>query len=173
MTLLQRWLGRSAPGPDLAPLYAAIVAVARRPDWYRAGGVADTLDGRFDMLAAILSLVLLRLEALPGGTGTGARLTERFVADMDAQLREAGIGDVVVGKQVGRMMSALGGRLAAYRAAFAPGAAPAVLDEALARNVYRGDLPAPAAIARVARDLRDVQDRLAARSADELIGGRL
>jgi cytochrome b pre-mRNA-processing protein 3 len=47
------------------------------------------------------------------------RLTELFVTDMDGQLRESGVGDLVVGKHIGRLMSVLGGRLGAYRAALA------------------------------------------------------
>ena len=111
MGFWKRWLGGGAAAqPD--PLYAAIVAQARAPDWYVAGAVPDTIDGRFDMVATVLALVLLRLEAEPAGLAASARLTEQFVTDMDGQLREIGIGDVVVGKHMGRMMGALGGRLA-------------------------------------------------------------
>ena len=44
------------------PLYAAIVAEARRPEWYTGAAVPDTVDGRFDMLALVISLVMIRLE---------------------------------------------------------------------------------------------------------------
>ena len=44
----------------------------------------------------------------------GVRAAHRlFIDDMDATLRQIGIGDYVVGKHVGRMMGALGGRLGA------------------------------------------------------------
>ena len=62
-------------------------------------GVADTVEGRFDMIAPILALVMLRMEnsaALAAKTGL---LTELFVDDMDGQLRESGVGDLVVGKK--------------------------------------------------------------------------
>src|SRR4051794_41844986 len=66
------------------------------------------------MVAAVTALVLLRLEAEgEGGRAPAVLLTETFIDDMDATLRQVGIGDYVVGKHVGRMMSALGGRLAA------------------------------------------------------------
>ena len=82
----------------LVPLYTRVVLEARRPDWYLAGQVPDTLDGRFDMVAAVLSLVLLRLEEEgESGRAPSAWLTEIFVEDMDGQLRERGIGDIVVG----------------------------------------------------------------------------
>ena len=109
-TLLQRIFGQRADAGALNPLYDAIVAQARAPHWYRDGAVPDTLDGRFDMVSSVLALVLLRLEALDS-RGESALLTELFITDMDGQLRQRGIGDLVVGKHVGRMMSQLGGRL--------------------------------------------------------------
>jgi cytochrome b pre-mRNA-processing protein 3 len=56
----------------------------------------------------------------------GALLTELFVEDMDGQLRESGVGDVVVGKHIGKLMAVLGGRLGALRAALAAGDAELV-----------------------------------------------
>lgn len=152
------------------PLYTAIVARARQPHWYEAGAVPDTVDGRFDMVAAVLTLVLLRLEIAPEGPEPSARLTERFVDDMDGQLREIGIGDIIVGKHIGRMMSMLGGRLGAYRDGLAAGGD---LEAALVRNVYRGVAPSPAALAHVAAAFRELQAALAATPATTIIQGTL
>ena len=64
MGLLKRLFG--APDRGTAPqLYSAVVAAGRAPHWYVDGAVPDTIDGRFDMIAAILALVLLRLEQDP------------------------------------------------------------------------------------------------------------
>ena len=150
MSLLSSIFARKDDRTALRPLYNAVIAQARQPHWYVEGGVADTLDGRFDMVAAILSLVLLRLEALEA-QGDSVKLTEIFIEDMDGQVRQIGFGDLVVGKQIGKMVGALGGRLDAYRAAFA-GTAP--LGEALVRNLYRGQAPDPAALAHVEASLR-------------------
>lgn len=150
------WLAklRGRTRDEALPLYNAVVARARQPHWYVEGEVPDTVDGRFDMVAAILSMVLLRLEAEPAGAEPAARLAERFVDDMDAQLRQIGIGDITVGKHIGKMMAALGGRLGAYRDALASGSG---LDEALVRNLYRGNAPSPPALAHVARALTDLR----------------
>src|SRR3546814_21170489 len=78
-------------------------------------------DLRFDMITAILCLVLLRLEGAPETKQQSVWLTELFVDDMDGRLRQIGIGDMIVGKHIGRMMSALGGRLAAYRSGLGAG----------------------------------------------------
>ena len=47
---------------DAGPLYGAIVAETRRPDWYREAQVPDTLDGRFAVLTSLLALTDIRLE---------------------------------------------------------------------------------------------------------------
>ena len=140
MNLVKKLLTRRDPRTQLIPLYNSVVQTARQPWWYAEAGVPDTLDGRFDMIAAILSLLLLRLEA-EGNPGLEpvARLTEIFIEDMDGQLRQIGIGDVVVGKQIGRMISAVGGRLTAYREAMN---ADEGLEPALIRNLWRGE-PGP------------------------------
>lgn len=154
----------------MLPLYTAIVSEGRRAHWYAQGGVPDTLDGRFDMIAAILSLVLLRLEGEPDKKQESVWLTETFIDDMDGQLRQIGIGDVVVGKHIGRMMSALGGRITAYRDAFADAGA---LPDTLVRNLYRGDAPQSAALAHVEAALRQFQSGLATVPTNRLLAGDL
>jgi cytochrome b pre-mRNA-processing protein 3 len=165
MSLIDRVLGRT-PATDMRPLYTAIVSEARLPTWYRDGGVPDTLDGRFDMISLVLSLVLLRLEGEDvRGRLPSARLTEKFVSDMDGQLRETGFGDLVVGKQVGFAMGALGGRLGAYR--------NGADDAALVRNLWRGEAPSATALA-VTRGLVDsLQARLADKSFEDLLAGHI
>ena len=56
MSLLDRLFNRTDPKTGMIPLYQAIVQRARAVHWYVEGAVPDTLDGRFDMIAAILSL---------------------------------------------------------------------------------------------------------------------
>lgn len=147
--LIRRLMGRDSRREALVPLYRAVVAAARRPIWYRQGGVPDTIDGRFDMVAAILSLVLIRLEgAGDPGREPAALLTELFVDDMDGQLRQQGVGDIVVGKHIGKLMGMLGGRLGAFREGLQPGGD---LDGAITRNLLRGQDPRPGEVA-VLRD---------------------
>jgi len=170
MSLLARLLRTDRAPPSGDTLYRAIVVAARRPDWYLAGAVPDTVDGRFDVVALVLALVLIRLEA----EGDGARqfsadVTERFIADMDGSLRELGIGDPTVGKQVGHMVSALGGRLGAYRDALA---GREELNAALERNLYRGAVVEPAAVDWAAREVRALAARIDAAPEPDLRDGR-
>ena len=154
---------------EALPLYTAVVAHGRTEHWYIEGGVPDTVDGRFDMIAAVLAFVLIRLEQDPAAAATSAQVTERFVDDMDGQLRQMGIGDIVVGKHIGRMMSMLGGRIGAYREGMAAG----TLGAALVRNLYRGTAPNSAALAHVEHELRAFHAALANTPVDRLIAGDL
>ena len=167
-SFLQRLFGsRADPKAGLLPLYEAVIAQGRQPHWYVDGAVPDTLDGRFDMIVAILAQVLIRLEA-QGGVQDSVWLTELFVDDMDGQLRQEGIGDVVVGKHIGRMMSALGGRISAYRDALT---GQADMADALRRNLYRGAPVSDAALAHVEGALRERWTRLGCLTRDALLTG--
>ncbi|PZQ23418.1 MAG: ubiquinol-cytochrome C chaperone [Sphingopyxis macrogoltabida] len=157
------------PDPDpreaLRPLWNAVVATARAPHWYADGGVPDTLDGRFDMIGLVLSLVLHRIDDDPAHTLSGVQLTELFVNDMDGQMRQIGFGDMVVGKQIGRMVGALGGRLGAYRAA---DGSPE-LSAALVRNLWRGHAPGDAHLAHVMAEVAALRTAIAAMPVGALV----
>jgi cytochrome b pre-mRNA-processing protein 3 len=170
MSLIQRIFGEKQQRAPLQPLYRAVVASGRDPVWYRDGQVPDTLDGRFDMIAAVLSLVLLRLESEgESGKGPSVLLTEIFIDDMDGTLRQLGIGDYVVGKHVGRMMGALGGRLTAFRAGREAGS----LAEAVSRNVFHEAPPSDEALAFVTRGLQRFAEALDDTPLDMALAGQL
>jgi len=162
-----RNLFRSQPDPREArrPLWNAVVATARAPHWYAQGTVPDTLDGRFDMVSLVLALVLHRIDDDPAQARAGVELTELFVTDMDGQMRQIGFGDMVVGKQIGRMVGALGGRLGVYRAADGS----EELRAALVRNLWRGNAPDAAGLAHVMAEVAKLRAALAATPVAELI----
>jgi cytochrome b pre-mRNA-processing protein 3 len=87
---------------------------------------------------------------------------------MDGQLRQEGVGDIVVGKHVGRMMGALGGRLGAFREGFAPGGD---LDGAIARNLLRAENPDPGAVLVLRDGLISLSAALDATPVNELLDG--
>ena len=141
MSFFSRLLGnRPSPRPNsrqtLVPLWHRVIALSRTPAFYAQDRVADTVEGRFDMVTTVLAVTLLRMEASPALRPACALITELFVEDMDGQLRESGVGDVVMGKHMGKLMAALGGRLGALRSAFAADDAVAEVAEALTRNVH-------------------------------------
>ena len=135
--MLARWFARKPPEDRSEELYARIVAQARRPEFYAGGGVPDSLDGRFEMLALHLFLVLHRLQrerADPACAALAQGLADRAAADFDANLREMGAGDLGVGRRVKRMAGALYGRIAAYEAGIDGG--EEALRQAIRRNLF-------------------------------------
>ena len=168
---LSRLLGRTRERDRMLPLYRAVVAAAREPLWYRDGQVPDTVTGRFDMLSAVTALVLVRMERLDeeAAKRDSVLLTEIFIADMDESLLELGVGDYSVGKHVGRMVGALGGRLTAFREASAGNDfTPAVL-----RNIFHESPPSEEALALVSSRLAAFDAALAGLSHSDLVDGRL
>jgi cytochrome b pre-mRNA-processing protein 3 len=134
VSLLSRIFGKAVDDrADVRPLWHRIVELAREPRWYAEHGVADTVAGRFDAVTLVLALVMLRMEREEVLIEPSARLTELFVDDMDGQLRQSGVGDLVVGKRMGKLMSVLGGRLGALRDALPLG--EAAVAEVIRRNV--------------------------------------
>jgi cytochrome b pre-mRNA-processing protein 3 len=169
LSFLSRIFGDKRSRDPLRPLYAAIVERARDPFWYQGGEVPDTLDGRFDMVTAVLTLVLLRMEAEgEEGRRQSVLLTELFVDDMDGTVRQIGIGDLMVGKHVGRMMSALGGRLSAFRAA-----ADGSLEGPVRRNIFHDAPPSEEAVRTVADRLAALRGALAATPGEALLRGEV
>jgi len=133
------------PKEALRPLWHAIISEARDPKWYRDCGAADTVDGRFDMITNVLALIMLRLEQDDDMLPATARLTELFAEDMDGQLRETGMGDPTLGKKMGKLMEAMGGRIGAFRSSLASG--PAQVAQAIDRNANLVEGAAPEAMA--------------------------
>lgn len=171
MSFLSRLFGRRRDTEKLRPLYDAVVAIGRDPIWYRDGQVPDTIDGRFDMIATILALVLIRVEQ--GGAETradSALLAELFIADMDGNIRQLGTGDLIVGKRIGKMMGTLGGRIGAFRTAFETGEG---LEEAVSRNIFWGAPPSPEANAFVAARIGRFHAALAERPMPAILSGDL
>lgn len=159
MSFLSRLFG-TAPDPKhaLRPLWRRTVELAREPEWYRDCNVPDTIDGRYDMITAVLAIILIRMEKSPELIAPSVHLTELFVDDMDGQLREQGIGDPTLGKKMGKMVAGMGGRLGAYRDAFS--ADRAALENAIKRNVVLSNDASPAPLAARLNDLHDQLERL-------------
>lgn len=120
-------------------LYYDVLEASRQPVFYLDYDVADTFDGRFDMLCLMMSLMMARLkQAQPENKEFSQDLFDAMFRDVDLTLREMGAGDIGVGKRVKKMSEAFLGRLTAYDKGLAAQDV-SVLAPAIARNVYRRD----------------------------------
>ena len=122
--------------------YTEIVRQSRSPTFYRAMGVPDSLDGRFEMLCLHAFLVFRKLK----GGGEGAKklsqaIYDEMFQDLDAGLRELGAADIGLGRRVKAMTEGLNGRILAYERGLAAGHQE--LRDAVRRNVFGTVTAAP------------------------------
>ena len=126
----------------IAALYKRIAMASRTPGLYAALGIPDTLEGRFEALSLHMVLALRALRELPPPADEVAKdLTDAFFRDMDASLREMGVGDTVVPKRMKKIAESFYGRAQAYDAPL-NGSDEAGLALALGRNAYGSEAPA-------------------------------
>lgn len=139
-------LFRKDPIKDAADaLYAAAAEQARLPVFFTAYGVEDTVEGRFEMMALHAYLILRRLrDSGDAGARLARAFTETFFAELDAALREMGVGDLSVGRMIRGLAEAFYGRIAAYENALAGKEDEDALPRALARNVFAAESAAGA-----------------------------
>jgi cytochrome b pre-mRNA-processing protein 3 len=162
---------RRNPIRDAADIaYRHVVVQARRPEFFTAFGVPDTLDGRFELVCLHAFLFLHRLKAeRPGSAALGQRFFDTMFADFDRSLRELGTGDLSVGRQVKRMAEGFYGRVQAYEHGI--DGDDAALAAALARNLYGTASPQPDQVAAMGRYLRREAANLDRRPAAGLLRG--
>jgi len=115
-------------------LYGSIVTQARHPIFYASWGVPDTAEGRFEVLAMHLVLVLRRLGSRDAVDFRVLRvLNEIFVVDLDDALRELAVGDLAVPRQVKRAVAVLHDRHVLYGGALDDGGDRRLADAVSAR----------------------------------------
>lgn len=153
------------PTTKAEELYHHILQSSRAVPLYRDYGVEDSIDGRFDALCLMQSLVMRRLSGRSEALAQLSQdLFDAMFADMDLTLREMGVGDMGVGKRVKFMSEAYMGRLTAYDSALKAqeaGEGAEALEQALYRNLYREGAVAGDA-ARMATQVTRIAEKLAA-----------
>jgi cytochrome b pre-mRNA-processing protein 3 len=136
--MLERMFGKSPIRSNAETLYSCAVVQARQPIFYANMGVPDTVDGRFDMIALHVFLILRRLKQDGvASQETSQALFDAMFLDMDRGLRELGAGDLGVGRRVKVMAKAFYGRIAAYDEGLMSD--DTRLCDAILRNIFRGD----------------------------------
>jgi cytochrome b pre-mRNA-processing protein 3 len=164
---------RRAPrAATIAKLYGAIVAQARQPTFYRDYGVPDSVDARLDMVILHLTLLMRRLGDDAAQRAIGQGVFDAFCQDIDDNLREMGVGDLAVPKQMRRIGEAYFGRAAAYRRALEEPHGQG-LAEAISRNIYGSGALDRAGAARLAAYVKQAVGRLAAQEPGAVLRGQI
>lgn len=138
------WRRRSPQVATIDRLYGTIVAQVRLPVFYTDYNVADTVEGRFELLVLHQALTSRRLAGDPVLRPLGPPLFDRFCRDLDHNLREMGVTDLGVPKKMQGFAAAYFGRTRAYEHGLNAGAA-ADCEAAIARNVFGRQAPSSGA----------------------------
>jgi cytochrome b pre-mRNA-processing protein 3 len=170
--MILRRFRQSSRERSIRDLYGAIVAQARLASFYTSYGVPDTVEGRFDLIVLHLVLLLVRLDrGKDAGRGVGPELFDVFCRDLDGNLREMGVGDLAVPKQMRRFGEAFYGRQAAYLAALG-GPDERELEKVLARNIFSGADIGEGTV-RLARYVRAALRQFEGQQEDALLRGEV
>ena len=164
-----KWFRRNPARAAGEALYASAADQARRPEFYTSMGAPDTAEGRFELYALHVVLILHRLKGEAGAAETSQALFDAFARALDDALREMGVGDASVGKKMRKLGEALYGRIKAYDEAL--GALPdqEALRGVLQRTVLAGaDADAGAISGYVAR----AAEGLASQPTADLLKGQ-
>ncbi len=167
--------GQSEHAEAQQALYLAAVAKARDPRLYLDHGVADTVDGRFDLVVLHVMLVIRHLRPA-GETGkqVSQELFDYMFKDMDRSLREMGVGDLSVGKHIKKMAKAFYSRAEICEAGLdtAESGDMSALIAALRETIYRNVAEAPGAAGLAAYLLR-LDRHLQRQDASAIAGGTI
>ena len=140
------WFFRSSKRRKAAePLYQSVMQLARSPHPYREGWVADTLEGRLQMLSLVGGLTLRRLRDLGAeGRSLADGLTQQIFSGLDHALREEGVGDSSIARRIRKMGEQFYGLAAALDEALSEAEPLPWLQHVLLRNVQTDETKAAA-----------------------------
>ncbi len=168
--MLNRFRERRARIGLAHALHERLIEQARQPHFYAALGVPDTMLGRYEMVCLHAYLVLTRLKH-EGSSGkrTAQTLHDIIFADFDVALREAGLGDMGIGKRIKKLARNLHGRISAYASGVS--ANDSELAAALRRNMYASAEPDEAQVAGMVAYVRAARHEIDACPAETLLAG--
>ncbi len=146
LTRLRTMFTKSRPAKVTGDrLYAACVAQARQPVFYLDYGIEDAIGARFELLCLHVTLVVLKLRAVPAGDPrheeaqeTGQALFDAFLGALDNTLREQGVGDLSVPKKMKKLGVVIYTRMKRWDDLWSAGASPEAQADYAARTVFAG-----------------------------------
>ena len=137
ITMFKALFGQNSSVRDAHLLYGAVVARARDGAFFDRFSIPDTFDGRFEMLVMHLFMLHSRLKhEKPAARKVSQLVFDNFIADMDAALREAGVGDPSIPKRLAKMTQVFYGRTGAYEKALVDKHPKSEMAKVIARNLY-------------------------------------
>ncbi len=122
MQFLKSLFGPKQLDRDAHQLYGSLIAQSRRPSFFLPPfNAPDDMEGRFEVIVMHMALLDHFLSGIEGSAPLRRSIQELLIRDMDRSLRELGIGDMSIGKQMKKVGAGMLGRLNSYETAIARG----------------------------------------------------
>lgn len=160
---------------QICDLYTHIVKSSRREVFFTDLEVADTVEGRFDMIVLHAFCVLRRLRQETDNKAVESfsqAFFDLWFDDMDLNLRELGVGDMGLARRVPKMMEAFYGRATVYEEALSK-EDNIELKAALDRNLYRKTPVSDESLEVMAQYLRQECANVEKMNVEEILKGKM
>jgi len=112
--LLQAWIARRTTREMAAQMYEMIVQKAREPVLFEMVNLPDNPQGRFESIVLHMFLVQRRFRDMENSGSLPQKLMDSMADDFDRSIREMGVGDLSVGKNVKKLLQAVRRRFTCY-----------------------------------------------------------
>ena len=137
MGLFSKLFGREdALTRDARRIYEKLMAQSRKPTFYGAGRMADTYDGRIDVLTLHISAILTALNRHgENGERLGQALFDEMKDDFEVALREEALSDASVKKRITPMIALFYDRVKRYAEVLHTDGGQVALKDALSESL--------------------------------------
>ena len=153
-------------------LYVATIGAARDPWLFNDCGVPDTPEGRFEALTLMAFIVLNRLKDIEGAAGVSQAYFDIMFEDIDANLREMGVGEATIAKRMKKLAGSFYGRVKTYDDALTSDE-PAQWPETIKRYLFNEVEVSDEVVAVVAQYSAGIVQAIAAQETEDLKAGKI
>jgi len=153
-------------------IYALIVKHSRNPVFFDQYGVADTIEGRLDLLMLHAFLMFQRYKTDdPLFRDLSQSVYDVMIKDIDLSMREQGIGDTGVSIRIKKITESLHGRINIYQQGLKDGLESPTLKDALRRNLFHKMNPTERNLGQICQYMHDCAYQLSNLNTDQLQQG--
>lgn len=153
-------------------LYTATIVAARDPWLFNDCGVPDTPEGRFEVLTLMAFLVLRQLKDIDGAENLAQSYFDIMFEDIEANLREMGVGETTLAKRMKKLAGSFYGRIKTYDEAISS-SAPETWRSTIKRYLFSDTQVSENILTVTADYAREIGQNIAAQSTSELLSGRI
>lgn len=169
--LLDKWIARRRTRERAVQIYEVVVEKARDPFLFEVVNLPDIPQGRFESIVLHMFLIQRRFQNVKDSGSLPQKIMDSMAEDFDRSIREMGVGDLSVGKNVKKLSGAVHQRLNLYEAEFDDKQA---LGETLKDIFQSGAMEGEGVrIQKLAAYVKNITERLIDCSDQELLEGNL